>query len=239
LIHLFSLQNHFPLLYILYIRDPKCEGSIARKRSIEDISKKRNHIAHNPIVSDKPTFEAPYILLVRNAPDKVEKMSAEDVKAFVNKTSDVMQRMVRLLPESANCEKKVSNATVKMTTSEALQIIKSLANGRCPITGQILPDRSAYQQANVVSALNMAVCALDRFEKREKRDSSLPGHAGKLWDMVEDKQLCEEFSAGKSISELADLHMRTTGAIQSRLEKLGKLPPRPSNTSMATGEAKE
>ena len=37
MIHLFSLQNHFPLLYILYIRDPKCEGSIARKRSIKEV----------------------------------------------------------------------------------------------------------------------------------------------------------------------------------------------------------
>jgi len=115
--------------------------------------------------------------------------------------------------------------TLTMTTGEALQIVQSLADGRCPITGRILPTESPYQQADVVRALHIAVRALERLEQREKRDRSLPEHAGRAWEDAEDQQLSEEFTAGRSVTELAQLHKRTAGAIQSRLEKLGKSPP--------------
>ncbi len=114
-----------------------------------------------------------------------------------------------------------------MTTSEALQFVQALADGRCPVTGRTLPAENPYQQADVVRALHIAVRALEHLERREKRDRSLPEHAGWTWETAEDQQLCEEFAGGRSVSELAQLHKRTSGAIQSRLEKLGKLPPRP------------
>jgi hypothetical protein len=114
-----------------------------------------------------------------------------------------------------------------MTTGEALQIVHSLSDGRCPITGRTLPAESPYQHADVVRALHIAVRALERLEQREKRNSSLPEHAGRAWEAAEDQQLCEEFAASRSVTELAQLHKRTVGAIQSRLEKLGKLPPQP------------
>lgn len=114
-----------------------------------------------------------------------------------------------------------------MTASEALQIVQSLADGRCPITGRTLPAESPYQQAEVVRALHVAVRALERLEQRVRRDSRLPEQAGKSWNTTEDQQLREEFAAGKSVRELAELHNRTDGAIRSRLEKLGKLPPQP------------
>ncbi len=115
-----------------------------------------------------------------------------------------------------------------MTTSEALQIIQALADGRCPVTGRVLPAESPYQQADVVRALHTAVRALEHLVQRAKRDDrTLPEHAGQSWEAAEDQQLCEEFTGGRSVTELAQLHKRTTGAIQSRLEKLGKLPPRP------------
>lgn len=109
-----------------------------------------------------------------------------------------------------------------MTTGEASKIVQTLADGRCPITGRILSTESPYQQADVVRALHIAVRALEHLDQREKRDRSLPEHAGRAWEAAEDQQLCEEFAAGRSVTELAQLHKRTAGAIQSRLEKLGK-----------------
>jgi hypothetical protein len=88
---------------------------------LEKISEIRNQIAHNPIVSDSANLENSFILLVRNAPDKVEKMFAKDLKTFIDKTSEVMQRMVRLLPNCVNCEKKELNYTNDMTTNEVLE----------------------------------------------------------------------------------------------------------------------
>jgi len=112
-----------------------------------------------------------------------------------------------------------------MTTSEALRIVQSLADGRCPTTGQQFPPESPYQQPDIVRALHLAVCGLERLEQRERRESSWPERVGRGWDPAEDQQLCEEFAAGKSIAELSQVHERTQGGIRSRLQKLGKLPP--------------
>jgi len=118
-----------------------------------------------------------------------------------------------------------------MNTNEARQIIQSLADGRCPQTGQVLPADSLYQSADVVRALLIACRALERAERQEVRATSLPEHAGKSWDVAEDEQLCREFDAGRSVAELVQLHKRTRGAIQSRLERLGKMQPRARSMS--------
>jgi hypothetical protein len=110
-----------------------------------------------------------------------------------------------------------------MTSTEARRIMQSLADGRCPQTGQVLPADSPYQTADVVRALLIAIRGLELAERRETRDATLPEHAGKSWDIAEDQQLCQEFDAGTSIAQLAQMHERTKGAIQSRLEKLGKM----------------
>jgi hypothetical protein len=114
-----------------------------------------------------------------------------------------------------------------MTTAEALRIGQSLADGICPFTGQTLPPGSPYQHADVVRALFIAIGALHRSERRDRRNRQLPENAGRLWDKTEEQQLCEEFAGGKSIPDLALSHKRTQGAITSRLEKLGKIPPEP------------
>ena len=113
----------------------------------------------------------------------------------------------------------------QMTSNEARQIIQALVAGRCPQTSQTLPAGSPYQSAVVVRALFVAVRALERAERQEARAAILPEHAGRSWDGGEDQQLCREFDAGMSIPQLAQTHKRTRGAIQSRLEKLGKMQP--------------
>jgi len=112
-----------------------------------------------------------------------------------------------------------------MTPGEALRIVQSLADGRCPVTGRQLPAESPYQQADVVRALHVAIRALEHLQRLENRKKRLPERAGRPWTLAEDEQLCAGFAAGKSIQELARIHQRTQGAIQSRLEKLGKLTP--------------
>jgi hypothetical protein len=114
-----------------------------------------------------------------------------------------------------------------MTTSEARKIIESLAEGRCPTSGQKFPADSAYQQPDAVRALFLAVRALERMERLEKRAGTLPDQAGRPWDEAEEQRLCEGFAAGKTITELAKAHERTRGAIQARLERLGNLPRQP------------
>jgi hypothetical protein len=90
-----------------------------------------------------------------------------------------------------------------------------------------LPADSPYQHADVVRALFIAVNALTKLETKERRDKRLPENAGMPWSDREDQHLCEGFGAGKSIPDLAVVHKRTPGAIQARLEKLGRLPSSP------------
>jgi DNA-binding NarL/FixJ family response regulator len=107
-----------------------------------------------------------------------------------------------------------------MTTTEALKIINSLANGRCPITDQLL--NAAYQQPDVIQALFLAINALERVERIDQRRAVLPEHTGRAWATAEEQQLCEEFDSGKSVREIAEIHQRTKGAIQARLNRLGR-----------------
>lgn len=52
-----------------------------------------------------------------------------------------------------------------------------------------------------------------------------PPNAGKAWSREEDARLANGFDRGVSLEVLAQIHARTLASIQSRLEKLGKLPP--------------
>jgi len=114
-----------------------------------------------------------------------------------------------------------------MMTSEAIRIVQSLADGVCPFTGKTFPLDSPYQHADIVRALFLSVEALRRIENRNRKRILLPENAGRAWDAIEEERLCEAFAAGKSIADLAADHQRTRGAIQSRLKKLGKIPPQP------------
>jgi ATP-dependent DNA helicase RecQ len=48
-----------------------------------------------------------------------------------------------------------------------------------------------------------------------------PDGAGAPWTEDEDRQLDEEYNSGMKISEIANIHDRTNGAIRSRLKKHG------------------
>jgi hypothetical protein len=107
--------------------------------------------------------------------------------------------------------------------NESLSILRALADGRHPLTGETLPDDSCYQSAKVLRALLAGVEALEKAEQKKSR--VLPGAAGKPWDVEEDESLVADFESGTTIAALAQTHERTEGAIRSRLMRLGKLVP--------------
>lgn len=107
-----------------------------------------------------------------------------------------------------------------MDTSESIQIIRKLADGINPYTGKKLKDVSPYQHPDTVRALYAAIRA---FEDIQKLQSSRSGNAGNPWSKSEEQQLIDAHEAGKSIGQLAKIHQRSKGAIQSRLDKLGIL----------------
>ena len=110
-----------------------------------------------------------------------------------------------------------------VSDTESLHILRALADGKHPLTGEALPEESCYQSAKVLRALLAGIEALERTAKRKTR--VLPAGAGKPWDGEEDESLVADFESGTAIAELAQMHQRTEGAIRSRLLKLGKLVP--------------
>ena len=65
-----------------------------------------------------------------------------------------------------------------MEQAQALAVVRSLANGVDPETGEVFPAESAYQRPLVVRALYEAASALERQERFERRKAQLPAKTG-------------------------------------------------------------
>lgn len=115
-----------------------------------------------------------------------------------------------------------------MEIQEALKILRALADGVHPVTGQSVQSESVYQNPQTVRALHRAVAALEYVEEREKERSRMPVNAGKPWSRAEDAKVCEELRKGTNFHEIAKAHNRTVGSIIARLVRLGQIGPAPS-----------
>ena len=111
-----------------------------------------------------------------------------------------------------------------MDKFQAIQIVERLADGLHPVTGQPLPDDSAYNAPDVIRALNLAARTL-RASHRSQRALRAAPNAGKPWDDVDEQRLLAQFDRGIPIIALAKLLGRTQVAIRARLAKHGKIEP--------------
>jgi hypothetical protein len=112
-----------------------------------------------------------------------------------------------------------------MQIDAALPIVRALADGVNPITGEAYPETSPYAEPRTLRALYSAVDLMSREVEREKRRERLPANFGKPWSEGEDRALVAEFDAAATIPEMARKHQRTQSSIRLRLEKLGKIQP--------------
>lgn len=120
-----------------------------------------------------------------------------------------------------------------MERNRSIEILKALAEGVDPASGQPFPAGSAYQQPDTVRALFSAVQALQDATPRPAAkpgasDKAVPGNAGMPWSKEEDARLAQAYDAGKSIEELALAHRRSQWAIEARLVRMEKIPAPPS-----------
>ena len=127
-----------------------------------------------------------------------------------------------------------------METAKTLAVLKALADGIDPATGEPFPAGSAYQHPDTVRALFSAVSMLENPASTASRPAparqggttttgkSAPENSGRPWSEEEDTRLGKTYDAGKSIEELAGIHKRSKWAIEARLARLGKIPEPPS-----------
>jgi hypothetical protein len=116
-----------------------------------------------------------------------------------------------------------------MELQAARQIIDTLAQGIHPVTGEVMPEDSPYNAPPVIRALFAVSQALDGAAPPVdvKPRKALPPNAGKAWLPQEDGKLETAFAAGIEVKQIAEELGRTTWAVEARLVKLGKLPPKP------------
>src|SRR5512141_2995446 len=112
-----------------------------------------------------------------------------------------------------------------MQLDAALPIVRALADGVNPVTGEAYPEHSPYAEPRTLRALYSAVGLMAREVEREKRRERLPANFGKPWTEAEDANLCAEFDSRQPMIEMARRHARTQSSIRLRLEKLGKIEP--------------
>jgi len=134
-----------------------------------------------------------------------------------------------------------------MERDKALHILKTLADGIDPASGEQFADDSPYQRPNTVRALYWAVqmlehCAPEQPEAAPEQPSAKPqpgkpvkpraegtrANAGRPWTSEEEAQLGQAFDSGRTLDELAQTHQRSRWAIEARLAKLGKIPEPPA-----------
>jgi hypothetical protein len=110
-----------------------------------------------------------------------------------------------------------------MDSAQALAVVRSLASGVDPESGEVFASDSAYQRPQVVRALYEAAAALERIERFERRKSQLPQKTGEPWTEDEDRKLLAAFDTGRALQELAATHERTMAAVRARLLKYGRI----------------
>ncbi len=108
-----------------------------------------------------------------------------------------------------------------MELAYAIEYLTTLADGVDPATGEILPEGHICNRGDTVRALYAVLQSAGR-----KKERNLPANAGQPWTQEEEQHLLEGYHAGQSITQLATVHGRTQGAIESRLQRLGALPQR-------------
>ena len=105
-------------------------------------------------------------------------------------------------------------------TTVDVTVLKALAQGADPRTGELLTQGGVLERAEVREALAAAAAALERRGPR-------PGMVGKRWTAEEEARLVAAFDAGKAVKDIAAELERKRGGVRSRLIRLGKIAPTP------------
>jgi hypothetical protein len=122
----------------------------------------------------------------------------------------------------------------KMELKEARIMVKTLAQGVNPITGELFPLDSPYNDPKVIRALftvhDLArPAAKPKMSASERRQENLdcgrPGNAGLPWTDDARALVASEFQKEITIEELATMLERSRGAIHAELIRQGLVSP--------------
>ncbi|MFZ0815726.1 MAG: SANT/Myb-like DNA-binding domain-containing protein [Candidatus Sulfotelmatobacter sp.] len=119
-----------------------------------------------------------------------------------------------------------------MENSETLRIVRALADGVNPVTGETLAAESVFQQPQTIRALERAAAALETCSDTQDKNSLPEIEHIRLvdptqpWGAEEDERLYMEFYRSIDFEIIAQRLGRSKNAVISRLMKLAKKKPR-------------
>lgn len=118
-----------------------------------------------------------------------------------------------------------------MDTNQSITILKSLANGIDPSSGEVFAMDSAYNNPMIIRALFGCLDIIKSPPKKTKRTleekqadnvaKSLPRNANLPWTNELRLELADQFNAAIKPSELAQKFERTYGSIIAQLKGQG------------------
>lgn len=115
-----------------------------------------------------------------------------------------------------------------MDRQQVIAVVESLANGTDPSSGARIP-LDIFHSPDTIRALFAASNLLKADAAAAARPGRMPTtkltSAGAPWSQEEDERLCREFETKMTIGQIALQHGRSSGAITSRLVKLGRIDP--------------
>ena len=120
-----------------------------------------------------------------------------------------------------------------MELSEARTIVKTLAEGVDPITGELFATDSPYNHPRVIRALftihthtRIPNSKLSPDERRQRNiDLGRPRNAGMPWTDDDRSRVASGFQSGETIEELASKLERSRTAIHAELIRQGLVEP--------------
>jgi len=121
-----------------------------------------------------------------------------------------------------------------MELNESRNIVKTLAQGFHPTTGEAFPPESPYNDPEVIRALFSILefvkqAKQPRKSVEEKRRENLqcgrPRNAGLPWTEEDRAIVASQFAVGTTVDELANTLERSRGAIHAELLRQGLVSP--------------
>ena len=120
-----------------------------------------------------------------------------------------------------------------MELSEARTIVKTLAEGVDPVTGEVFQADSPYNHPRVIRALftvhSYALGPRPKMSPEERRRQNLelgrPTNAGLPWSDADRSRVATGFQKGETLEELAAALERSRTAIHAELIRQGLVEP--------------
>lgn len=106
-----------------------------------------------------------------------------------------------------------------MELEKAQEIIQVLADGYDPVTGEVFPPDSPYNNPEIIRALFTILQELKARPHKPKKDK--PKNAGLPWTEALKEEVVQLYKEGQSFKELAAHFERSVGTIKSELSHQG------------------